>query len=93
MSEARTTPAPSAASTCGKVPAGGIVELSESRAKIDAIDREIVRLFEERMRVSHDVASPCSIPCEKLRKSPPRQALQTMISSSSYRRFSASSWK
>lgn len=56
MSEARTTPAPSAASTCGKVPAGGIVELSESRAKIDAIDREIVRLFEERMRVSHDVA-------------------------------------
>ena len=56
MSEARTTPAPSAASTCGKVPADGIVELSESRAKIDAIDREIVRLFEERMRVSHDVA-------------------------------------
>ena len=56
MNESRAMSAPSAASACGKASAEGIVELSESRAKIDAIDREIVRLFEERMRVSYDVA-------------------------------------
>lgn len=33
-----------------------IIDLSVCRAKIDEIDTEIVRLFEERMRVAHDVA-------------------------------------
>ena len=31
--------------------------LTESRAELDRIDREIVRLFEERMNVSRDVAA------------------------------------
>lgn len=34
-----------------------VVDLAESRAKIDAIDREIVRLFQERMGVATDVAA------------------------------------
>ena len=31
--------------------------LEESRAAIDAVDREIVRLFEERMTIARDVAA------------------------------------
>lgn len=31
--------------------------LDESRAAIDAVDREIVRLFEKRMAISRDVAA------------------------------------
>ncbi len=34
-----------------------VVDLAESRKKIDAIDREITRLFEERMEVANDVAA------------------------------------
>ena len=34
-----------------------VVDLAESRAKIDVIDREIVRLFQERMGVATDVAA------------------------------------
>lgn len=34
-----------------------VVDLTESRAKIDEIDREIVRLFQERMGVATDVAA------------------------------------
>lgn len=34
-----------------------IVDLAESRKKIDEIDREITRLFEERMEVANDVAA------------------------------------
>ncbi len=34
--------------------------LEESRAAIDAVDRQIVRLFEERMTISRDVAQ-CKI--------------------------------
>ncbi|MCI5588192.1 MAG: chorismate mutase, partial [Lachnospiraceae bacterium] len=34
-----------------------VVDLKESRAKIDEIDKEIVRLFEERMDVATDVAA------------------------------------
>lgn len=34
-----------------------VVDLKESRAKIDEIDKEIVRLFEERMEVATDVAA------------------------------------
>ncbi len=34
-----------------------VVDLAESRAKIDEIDREIVRLFQERMNVATDVAA------------------------------------
>ena len=33
-----------------------MVDLSESREKIDAIDEQIVRLFEERMTITNDVA-------------------------------------
>ncbi len=33
-----------------------VPDLTESRKRIDAIDRELVRLFEERMEVSRDVA-------------------------------------
>ena len=31
--------------------------LEESRAAIDAVDRQIVRLFEERMQIARDVAA------------------------------------
>lgn len=34
-----------------------VVDLAESRQKIDRIDREITRLFEERMAVANDVAA------------------------------------
>ena len=34
-----------------------VVDLAESRAKIDVIDREIARLFEERMEIAGDVAA------------------------------------
>lgn len=34
-----------------------VVDLAESRAKIDEIDKEIVRLFQERMSVATDVAA------------------------------------
>lgn len=34
-----------------------VVDLAKSREKIDAIDKEIARLFEERMRVATDVAA------------------------------------
>lgn len=34
-----------------------VVDLAESRKKIDAIDKEITRLFEERMEVANDVAA------------------------------------
>lgn len=34
-----------------------VVDLAESRAKIDEIDQQIVRLFEERMKVVEDVAA------------------------------------
>lgn len=34
-----------------------VVDLAESRAKIDIIDSEIVRLFEERMEIAGDVAA------------------------------------
>lgn len=34
-----------------------VVDLAESRAKIDKIDKEIVRLFQERMSVATDVAA------------------------------------
>ena len=34
-----------------------VVDLKESREKIDKIDREITRLFEERMEVANDVAA------------------------------------
>lgn len=34
-----------------------IVDLAESRKKIDEIDRQIIRLFEERMDVANDVAA------------------------------------
>lgn len=34
-----------------------VVDLEESRKKIDIIDREITRLFEERMEVANDVAA------------------------------------
>ncbi len=34
-----------------------MTDLSESRAKIDEIDRQIVSLFEERMKISDDVAA------------------------------------
>lgn len=34
-----------------------IVDLAESRAKIDEIDRQITKLFEERMEVANDVAA------------------------------------
>ncbi|MCH5268500.1 MAG: prephenate dehydratase [Lachnospiraceae bacterium] len=33
-----------------------VVDLAESRKKIDEIDKEIIRLFEERMEVANDVA-------------------------------------
>lgn len=34
-----------------------VVDLKESREKIDKIDKEIARLFEERMEVATDVAA------------------------------------
>ena len=34
-----------------------VVELKERREKIDRIDKEITRLFEERMEVANDVAA------------------------------------
>ncbi len=34
-----------------------VVDLAESRAKIDEIDKEIVRLFQERMGIATDVAA------------------------------------
>ena len=34
-----------------------VVDLKESREKIDRIDKEITRLFEERMEVANDVAA------------------------------------
>ena len=34
-----------------------VVDLAESRAKIDEIDKEIVRLFQDRMSVATDVAA------------------------------------
>ena len=34
-----------------------VVDLAESRSKIDAIDQQIVQLFEERMKVAADVAA------------------------------------
>ena len=34
-----------------------VVDLKESRAKIDKIDKEIASLFEERMKVATDVAA------------------------------------
>ena len=34
-----------------------VVDLKGSRAKIDKIDKEITRLFEERMEVANDVAA------------------------------------
>ena len=33
------------------------MELNELRGKIDAIDREITRLFDERMRISAEIAA------------------------------------
>ena len=34
-----------------------VVDLKESRKKIDNIDKEIAKLFEERMKVATDVAA------------------------------------
>lgn len=34
-----------------------VVDLAESRAKIDEIDKEIVRLFQRRIEVATDVAA------------------------------------
>ena len=34
-----------------------VIDLKESRAKIDKIDKEIASLFEERMKVATDVAA------------------------------------
>ena len=34
-----------------------VVDLKESREKIDKIDKEIAKLFEERMKVATDVAA------------------------------------
>lgn len=34
-----------------------VVDLAESRGKIDQIDREITKLFEERMKIANDVAA------------------------------------
>ena len=34
-----------------------VIDLAESRRKIDEIDKEIIRLFQERMDVANDVAA------------------------------------
>ena len=69
-----------------------MVDLKDSREEIDRIDRQIVELFERRMRVASDVAEyKRSIGKPIYDKEREQQKLETVNSTGTrYRRFSSS---